>query len=152
MPCLLRLLCVLCLLRLPLLAFAWLRLPQAFEPWLSSHERALIVAIMERANWQKYKRTGANLVSELSIQIKRGVLSRNATVVDQAFQRSWSNIKVSPPTGGCMYEGCLTDGIQADRSYHQHGAQLLAGSYGAYLLRGIHMCHPNPSICPCILI
>ena len=84
----------------------------AFEPWLTSAERRLIIAIMERANWQKYKRTGANLVSELSIQIKRGVLGGNKTIVDAAFQRAWSNIKISQPTGGCMYEGCLTDGIR----------------------------------------
>ena len=71
-------------------------------------------------------------MAELHIQIQRGVLSRNATVVDAAFQRAWSNVRVSPPNGGCNHEGCLTDGIQADRSHHQHGAQLLSGSYGEY--------------------
>ena len=112
----------------------------AFEPWLTAHETQVTVAIMMRSNWAKYKRTGANLVSELSTQIKRGALLRNRPIVAAAFDRMWEGVRVSPPHGqtngtDCMYEGCQTDGIQADRSYHQHGPQLLAGSYGSYTAR-----------------
>lgn len=109
----------------------------AFEPWLSTTETGTLVQIMARSDWKKHKRTGANLVSELNIQINRGVLSQNTSVVAAAFSKLWSNIYVAP-TGysnhsiGCNREGCLTDGIQADCSYHQHGPQLLAGTYGSY--------------------
>ena len=94
---------------------------------------------MQRANWQKYERTGANLVSELNIQIRKGYIQKNTTVVASAFAKLWSNVSVAP-TGysnhsiGCNREGCLTDGIQADRSYHQHGPQLLAGTYGSFAI------------------
>ena len=42
----------------------------AFEPWLTVHGTNVTVAIMMRSNWDKSKRTGANLVSELSIYRK----------------------------------------------------------------------------------
>jgi hypothetical protein len=58
---------------------------------------------------------GANLVYMLSIQINRGVLTRNETVVGQAFEFAFASCIVSPQGG---------DGIMQDASFHQHGPQV----------------------------
>ena len=106
-----------------------------FEPWLSSrHTLTIMVKFMERAVYGK--RTGANLDAEVSTAITRAALQSNRTLMQMAFSRIWEEIRVVQPTDpACIApprgsQGCLTDGIQIDRSFHQHGPELLIGSYG----------------------
>ena len=56
--------------------------------------------------------TGTNLVWSLELDIQRGVVSNNATLVRAAFTELWSSLVVSPQAG---------DGVMADGSFHQHG-------------------------------
>jgi hypothetical protein len=65
--------------------------------------------------------TGANLVWLARITMWRGLLEVNGTLVSSAFTRVWAEVKVEKQSG---------DNIQTDSSFHQHGPQLLAGSYG----------------------
>jgi chondroitin AC lyase len=106
-----------------------------FEPWISSrHTLAIMVKFMERAVYGK--RTGANLDAEVSTAIIRAALQSNHTLMRVAFSRLWEEIRVVQPTDpACIApprgsQGCPTDGIQIDRSFHQHGPELLIGSYG----------------------
>ena len=69
--------------------------------------------------------TGTNLVWSLQIDVQRGALAGNATLVSHAFSRMWSSLVVSPQKG---------DGLMADGSFHQHGALLQSGSYGSALM------------------
>ena len=104
-----------------------------FRPWIrTQHTLAVLSKFMERADYSK--RTGANLDDEVATAIKRGVLFGNRSLVAAAFARLWEEIRVVQPSG-CLdpprgTQGCPTDGIQADSSFHQHGPELLAGSYG----------------------
>lgn len=110
-----------------------------FQPWLDVELEAQMVMVMERADYSK--RTGANLDDEVATAIARGALLRNATLVGVGFARLWQEIRVVPPTDpACLdpphgTQGCATDGIQADASFHQHGPELLAGSYGEGYVR-----------------
>ena len=54
--------------------------------------------------------TGANLVWSLQIDVQRGALAGNASLVGHAFSRMWESLVVSPQAG---------DGIMADGSFHQ---------------------------------
>jgi chondroitin AC lyase len=65
--------------------------------------------------------TGANIADMLAIQINRGVLMSNTTVVSQAFRVAFEACVLSPQAG---------DGIMVDSAFHQHGPQLLSGAYG----------------------
>ena len=108
-----------------------------FAPWIKDpHTLDLMYKFMERADYTG--RTGANLDDEVATAIKRAGLRGNVTLMSEGFTRLWHEIRVVQPSG-CLYpphgtEGCPTDGIQADHSFHQHGPELLDGSY---LLRGI---------------
>ena len=75
---------------------------------------------MLRADWRKW--TGANLIDMTYVQINRGLFFDNHTLVAESFTGSWSEVKLSAQSG---------DDIQYDGSFHQHGPELLAGSYGA---------------------
>jgi chondroitin AC lyase len=106
-----------------------------FQPWISSrHTLATMCKFMERAVYGK--RTGANLDAEVSTAITRAALQSNRTLMRVAFARLWEEIRVVQPTDpACIApphgsQGCPTDGIQIDRSFHQHGPELLIGSYG----------------------
>jgi chondroitin AC lyase len=74
------------------------------------------VNILSRAVLGK---TGQNLVWLAQINIVRGSLLGDADTVGQAFGLIAQEIQV---TAG--------EGIQADMSFHQHGAQLYSGGYG----------------------
>jgi chondroitin AC lyase len=103
-----------------------------FQPWLQPTELAGLVRVMWRATWWD-GRTGDNLDSEVTTQIVRGCIESNFSVVEAGFARLWQEVKVTEPTAGPSpphATGSPTDGIQADRSFHQHGPELLAGSYG----------------------
>lgn len=64
--------------------------------------------------------TGENMVWEQQVVISRAVLQRNASMAARVFQLMWSHINIT--TG---------DGVQADGSFHFHGAILYSGGYGA---------------------
>ena len=81
---------------------------------------AIGVEIMKRATWWKGW-TGANLVWMCNIQVQRGLLTGNETAVVQCLDRIYKEIFIGHQQ---------QDGIQADGSFHQHGPELLAGSYG----------------------
>ena len=72
--------------------------------------------------------TGENLVWSLQLDIQRGSLAGNNTLVAHAFSRMWSSIVLAPQAG---------DGLMADGSFHQHGALLQSGSYGAGLMTDV---------------
>ncbi len=65
--------------------------------------------------------TGANFVWLTRIAMQDGVLRGNATRVGKCLNLIYGQIRRSPRTG---------DGIMSDASFHQHGPQLLSGSYG----------------------
>jgi chondroitin AC lyase len=66
--------------------------------------------------------TGSNLLFMLRAQLMRGLYFSNQTLVAQAFQVAFSAMHTFDQN---------TDGPQDDHSFHQHGPQLLAGSYGS---------------------
>jgi hypothetical protein len=70
----------------------------------------------------KISRTGANLVWLARITVWRGLLVQDAGLVNTSFGAIWAEVRVEKQTD---------DNIQVDSSFHQHGPQLLAGSYGS---------------------
>ena len=72
--------------------------------------------------------TGENLVWSLQIDIQRGALTGNASLVRSAFEKMWASMVISPQHG---------DGLMADGSFHQHGPLLQSGSYGNGLMTDI---------------
>ena len=95
-----------------------------FQPWVSSpHTLTILVKFMERAVYAD--RTGANLDAELLTAITRAAIQSNHTLMQVAFNRLWEEIRVVQPTDpACISpphgsQGCATDGIQIDSSFHQ---------------------------------
>jgi chondroitin AC lyase len=78
------------------------------------------IELMKRAKWTK--QTGANLTDETIIQVMRGCLENSQPVVDEAYARSWQEVRIAGPG---------EDGIQADNSFHQHGPLLYNYGYGS---------------------
>jgi len=72
--------------------------------------------------------TGANLVWLTHIAMQDALLRGNATAVGHCFGLIYAEIVLSPQGG---------DGVMVDGSYHQHGPQLLLGSYGADFVHDI---------------
>ena len=66
--------------------------------------------------------TGANLVWLSHIAMQTALLRGNATRVGECVGYIYNEVRFSPQTG---------DGVMVDGSFHQHGPQLLLGSYGA---------------------
>lgn len=66
--------------------------------------------------------TGANLVWLSEINMWNGLLTNDTGLVARAVGYMFGEIRVSHRDG---------DNIQVDGSFHQHGPQLLAGSYGS---------------------
>ena len=54
--------------------------------------------------------TGENLVWSLQIDIQRGALAGNRSLVASAFARMWDSLVIAPQHG---------DGLMADGSFHQ---------------------------------
>lgn len=86
------------------------------EERLSDEQRVGGLRILERA---KLGMTGQNLVWVAQITVARGCLERSPDTVGAAFGAIEGEIRVS--------EG---EGVQADGSFYQHGAQLYSGGYG----------------------
>lgn len=70
--------------------------------------------------------TGQNLVWAAAVQLRRGLLTGDDTVVRHEVGRMCS---VLAPTTG--------EGVQPDLSFHQHGPQLYSGGYGASLVASL---------------
>lgn len=66
--------------------------------------------------------TGANLVWETQVTLMHGLFNDNASTVARCFKIIFDSAVVMPQPD---------EGIMQDGSFHQHGAELLAGSYGA---------------------
>ena len=82
------------------------------------------IELMKRANWKR--QTGANLLDETWIEVMRGCLQTDPTVIAEAYGRSWQEIRIVDPK---------EEGIQADGSFHQHGPLLYSESYGDVFLQ-----------------
>lgn len=81
-----------------------------------------MAAIMKRSDWRREPWTGANLTWGVTIEIARGCMQNDAFAVAEGYGRMYDEIKSVSQ---------LQDGIQQDDSFHQHGAQLYNGGYGA---------------------
>lgn len=91
------------------------------ESEITAGERSKALAILARSG---IRMTGQNRVWLSGNVLMRGVLEDNATLVQQARDAISENIIVTPE-----------EGLQADNSYHQHGAQLQMGNYGLAFAR-----------------
>ena len=86
---------------------------------------AKAVEILDRGSLKKASKgtlTGANLVWLANNQIMRGLIEKSPEVVNQALRSLFDEIHIAGPG---------QEGIQADFSFHQHGAVLYSGGYGA---------------------
>jgi chondroitin AC lyase len=84
---------------------------------LSDEQRAAGLKILRRA---KIGMTGQNLVWVTEITAGRGLLERNADLTARAYARIAEEVRVS-----------LSEGIQPDFSFHQHGPCVYNHGYGA---------------------
>lgn len=84
---------------------------------------ARMVAIGGRPDIPKEHGTGANRIDIATHWMYRGALTNNETLFKFGVKQMMGPI--------CL---AVTDGIQHDYSYHQHGKQLYIGGYGAVLL------------------
>ena len=86
---------------------------------------AKAVEILDRSSLKKASKgtlTGANLVWQANNQILRGLIEGSPEAVSEALQSLFKEIHIAGPG---------QEGIQADFSFHQHGAVLYSGGYGA---------------------
>lgn len=90
-----------------------------FDDQLSPLQKSAGIAILNRANWTRW--TGQNLVWGVTIQIVRGCLENSPETVRQAYDRMYDEIRIAK---------IGQEGVQADFSFHQHGALLYCGGYG----------------------
>ncbi|MFR9726825.1 polysaccharide lyase family 8 super-sandwich domain-containing protein [Streptomyces sp. MS19] len=81
--------------------------------------------------------TGQNLVWSQGITLRRGLITGDPALVARAATAMATVLRVTD-----------AEGIQADLSFHQHGAQLYGGGYGRSLAldlsRWIHALHGTP--------
>eukprot|EP01043_Picozoa_sp_COSAG02_P044983 COSAG02_NODE_4069_length_5831_cov_3.564778_2_plen_789_part_00 len=89
---------------------------------LSLADTASMVTMLLKAN--PAHKTGANQVDMYRIQIMRGVIQANATLIAEAFGATFAGVKYYPQSG---------DSFMRDHSFHQHGPQLLPAVYGAVI-------------------
>jgi hypothetical protein len=95
--------------------------PTAFLLWplLTDGDVANLMTILERADYKGY--TGANLVWLAGNVAWRGVLTGNRSLAGDAVAAALGTITIAPGA---------EEGIKADGSFFQHGAQLYNGGYG----------------------
>jgi chondroitin AC lyase len=77
------------------------------------------LAILERGTLRDA--TGANLAWAVGIQLTRGCLAGSSALVAEAAQAFFAELTIAEPG---------QEGVQADFSFHQHGALLNSGGYG----------------------
>jgi chondroitin AC lyase len=81
--------------------------------------------ILDRSSLKKASQgilTGANLVWLANNQILHGLMVNSPELIQEALQSLFREIHIAGPG---------QEGIQADFSFHQHGAVLYSGGYGA---------------------
>ncbi len=120
------------------------------EQDLSKEQLARGIEILKRGHhkgfWDYHgPATGQNLIWLCNIHVYRGVLERNPAEVERPMKRIAREIVLT-----------AKEGIQADYSFHQHGAILYAGGYGlgfgvdcarlAYLVHGTRFALPEEKI------
>ena len=89
---------------------------------LTPQDSATMLRLLLAAN--PAKKTGANQVDMYRIQAMRGVWQGNQSLTEDAFTRTFADVKYYPQDG---------DSFMQDHSFHQHGPQLLPGVYGAVI-------------------
>jgi chondroitin AC lyase len=94
-------------------------IPYLLGDRLTAARRAGCDSILARS-WRSRQRTGENLVWISRITCWRAALDRDGALLDTAAKAIAGTIAVTPG-----------EGIQADFSFHQHGAQLYNGGYGS---------------------
>ncbi|WP_194244056.1 polysaccharide lyase family 8 super-sandwich domain-containing protein [Nonomuraea phyllanthi] len=87
------------------------------EPRLTAVQRDQAIRVLERATWERM--TGQNLLWAAQVAIRRCLLAGDPDGLADAYRRVQG---LAVPGPG--------EGIQADGSFHQHGAQLYSGGYG----------------------
>lgn len=96
-----------------------------FENNLSKSETDNIIRLMEKS---KFGMTGQNKVWLAGNVLTRSLVQNDLKMVKAARDTIFSEIKVSNK-----------EGIRPDNSFHQHGAQLQFGNYGAAYIAGMGM-------------
>ena len=89
-------------------------------------QAANATALMDRAQWVAWARTGTNAADIALVHIGNGLLNGNRSYVQEAFDVIWRTTVFSdspPPTS--------PEGPKPDGSFMQHGPQLYSGNYGA---------------------
>jgi chondroitin AC lyase len=89
------------------------------EPELAPEQQQQGIAILERSTLRDA--TGANLAWAASIRLAHGCLARSPALVAEAVQALFAELTIA---------GLGQEGVQADFSFHQHGALLNSGGYG----------------------
>lgn len=100
------------------------------EDSLSRQQREQGLTILKRSADNKPMRgaTGANLSWLARVQLMRGLVLPSPELVADSFDTVWSEIKISPQKN---------DGIQADNSFHQHGALIYNGGYAGSFVNDV---------------
>ena len=113
-------------------------------PPLATADAAYGITLLKRGTdplWRPHGEgghyTGENLVWSLQIDIQRGALTGNASLVQSAFTKMWASIAVKPHCTIRHVGDEQCDGLMADGSFHQHGPLLQSGSYGSGLMNNI---------------
>jgi hypothetical protein len=89
---------------------------------LSSTDVEKMVMLLKRSTPEKW--TGANAMDGYRIQVYRGVLADDRSLVEDALKQTYAAVKYFPQKD---------DSFQLDHSFHQHGPQLLPAVYGAVI-------------------
>lgn len=92
---------------------------------LTADDLGRMLPILGRSDWTTW--TGANLVWGVTNQILRGVLYDDEPTIAQGYARLYKEVRQVPAV---LPNGRPGEGIQADESFHQHGAQFYSGGYG----------------------
>ncbi len=102
------------------------QLATQFSAGFTPAQAANATALMDRAQWVAWTRTGTNAADIALVHIGNGLLNANKSYVAEAFGVIWRTTVFSaspPPTS--------PEGPKQDGSFMQHGAQLYNGNYGA---------------------
>lgn len=95
------------------------------QPLLTADDLARVTTVLQRSKWTAW--TGQNLVWGVDVQVVRGLLNEDASLLQEAFARLYQEVRIAPLW---LPDGKPGEGIEADASFHQHGAQLYSGGYG----------------------
>jgi chondroitin AC lyase len=103
----------------------WNQIGTLLRPELRTADLDRLQPILRRSIWATW--TGANLVWGVTIQIVRGMIYDDVNAVAEGYARLYLEIRRAPLV---QTNGKVGEGIQADNSFHQHGAQFYSSGYG----------------------